>query len=94
MGVSWYRAKELVARLNEESSGWSLPTEVQWEYACRAGTTTAFSFGDRIDESLACMNGSRPYPDGSRGERRDAPVEVASFAPNPWDFYELHVNLW
>ena len=95
MGVSWNRARQLAEECNAETgSGWRLPTEVEWEYACRAGTTTAFSFGERIDQSLACMNGARPYPDGPKGESRDGPVEVASYDPNPWGFYDLHGNLW
>ena len=94
-GVSWHRAQDLLDALNAMSGGgWRLPTEVEWEFACRAGTTTPFSFGERIDHTLANMHGEHPYPDGPRGEFRGGPIAVKSFAPNPWGFYDMHGNLW
>jgi formylglycine-generating enzyme required for sulfatase activity len=72
-----------------------LPTEAEWEYACRAGTSTAFAFGDAIDSSQANVHGHWPYPPGAaRSEHRAQPVEVASFAPNAWGLFDLHGNVW
>jgi formylglycine-generating enzyme required for sulfatase activity/serine/threonine protein kinase len=59
-----------------------LPSEAEWEYACRAGTTTAYSFGDTITEKQARFDG------------RDGPVACGSFPANPWGFHEMHGNVW
>ncbi|MEC4673398.1 MAG: formylglycine-generating enzyme family protein [Nitrospirota bacterium] len=94
-GVTWYRAQEFVKRLNQSGeSGWRLPKEAEWEYACRAGTTTAFSFGEDITPEQVNYNGKRPYLSKKRGLDRNAPVPVRSLPPNPWGFYEMHGNLW
>jgi len=94
-GVSWYRAREFVDRLNQSGElGWRLPNEAEWEYACRAGTTTAFSFGEDITPEQVNYNGRRPYLRKELGLDRNAPVPVRSLPPNPWGFYEMHGNLW
>ena len=80
-----------------------LPTEAQWEYACRAGTETAFSWGEEIDESLAKYNGVWSLKDAGeyvkglnsmeqRGEATTVPVD--RYHPNPWGFYQMHGNVW
>ena len=66
--------------------GWkfTLPTEAQWEYACRAGTTTAYSWGNNITPQLA------NYEDSGLNKT----VEVGSYIANPWGFFDLHGNVW
>ena len=94
-GVSWHKAKEFVRRMNAQGSpGWRLPTEAEWEYACRAGTTTAFSFGDNITPKQVNYNGERPYADSERGLRRDGPVPVRRLPRNPWGLYGMHGNVF
>ncbi len=69
-----------------------LPTEAQWEYACRAGTTTATAFGDSLSSTQANFLGHTPYDGGAVGPSRDRPVEVGSYAPNAWGLYDMHGN--
>lgn len=72
----------------------TLPTEAQWEYACRAGTTTAFHYGNKLDSSMANFNGDRPYGGAPKGEYRQKTSPVANFAPNAWGVFDLHGNVW
>ena len=71
-----------------------LPTEAEWEYACRAGTSTAFSLGDHIDSSVANFDGERPLHGGEGSEFRQRTVEVRSFPPNAWGLFEMHGNVF
>jgi sulfatase modifying factor 1 len=87
--VSWNDAVEFCDELNKNERiprGWefALPTEAQWEYACRAGTTTAYSWGDNITPQLANYNES--------GFKKT--VEVGSYVANPWGFFDMHGNVW
>ena len=94
-GVSWNKAKEFVGALNKAGKTvWRLPTEAEWEYACRAGTASPFSFGDDITPSQVNYNGQQPYADGKPGLNRDMPVGVRTLPPNPWGLYEMHGNVW
>jgi len=94
--VSWADAQIFLTRLNSQQSaiipaGWKyvLPTEAQWEYACRAGTTTAYSWGDEINPTLA------NYWDGvGNSPAVNSPVNVGSYLPNPWGFFDMHGNVW
>ncbi|SER13119.1 Sulfatase-modifying factor enzyme 1 [Nitrosomonas sp. Nm51] len=70
-----------------------LPTEVQWEYACRAGTTTPFCWGDQIDSSLVNYDGNYPYSDGQRDEFREQTVDVKALPCNDWGLYQMHGNV-
>ena len=79
---------------DREAAGYRLPTEAEWEYACRAGTTTPFSTGERISTTQANYNGNFPYNYGNRGLFRRATVPAASLGPNNWGLYEMHGNVW
>lgn len=71
-----------------------LPTEAEWEYACRAGTTGPFAFGDDIDPELANYDGNHPYRGSRKGLYRGETVPVASLPANAWGLYEMHGNVW
>ncbi len=99
--VSWYDCAKFVNRLNELYPGtYRLPTEAQWEYACRAGTKTAFAWGDRItcDQAMfandaskapACVESVR-----ARGLDPDRPAPVGQYSPNAWGLFDMHGNVW
>jgi len=76
--------------------GWeyTLPTEAQWEYACRAGTTTVFSFGDSLSSKQANFKGTEPYGGAEAGAFLERTTDVGSYQPNPWGFYDMHGNVW
>ncbi|MFH2128630.1 MAG: SUMF1/EgtB/PvdO family nonheme iron enzyme [Pseudomonadota bacterium] len=89
-----------IAKLNERDRGkyrYRLPTEAEWEYACRAGTDSPFYTGETINPWQAnYYYGNAPYGDGvteKRGKDR-VPMKVKSFPPNPWGLYDLHGNVW
>ncbi|WP_199230834.1 formylglycine-generating enzyme family protein [Azospirillum sp. TSO5] len=94
--VSWHDVQGFLRRLNARVPGLDLclPTEAQWEHACRAGTTTPFSFGSAITHEQVNCNGNHPYADGPKGPFRQSTVPVGSLPPNPWGLYEMHGNLW
>ena len=71
-----------------------LPTEAQWEYACRAGTTTPFSFGHQISTNQVNHNGNHPYGAGPTGGFRKRTVPVKSLPSNPFGLFEMHGNVW
>ena len=78
---------------DRNANGYRLPTEAEWEYACRAGTTTPFSTGDNITTDQANYSGEFPYKKNPKGICRAETVEVGSFAPNPWGLYDMHGNI-
>jgi formylglycine-generating enzyme required for sulfatase activity len=82
--VSWDRS----------AGGYRLPTEAEWEYACRAGTAGPFSTGDRISAAQANYNGNHPYFAGNPGLFRKGSLPGASLQPNPWGLYDMHGNAW
>jgi formylglycine-generating enzyme required for sulfatase activity len=93
--VSWEDAMEFCRRLSQRSGRrYTLPSEAQWEYACRAGTTTPFHFGSTISTKLANYNGNSVYGDGEKGEYRQQTMDVASFPANPWGLHDMHGNVW
>jgi formylglycine-generating enzyme len=71
-----------------------LPLEAQWEYACRADTKTAFSFGDNITTAQVNYNGNYRYKDAPEGEYRGQPEPVKALPANPWGLYQMHGNVW
>jgi formylglycine-generating enzyme required for sulfatase activity len=79
---------------NRNANGYRLPTEAEWEYACRAGTITQFSTGNNITTDQANYNGNDPYNNNPKGEYRDKTTPVGSFAPNVWGIYDMHGNVW
>jgi len=93
--VSWEDAQKFIQALNKKVPGLDLglPSEAQWEYACRAGTTTAFSFGGNITPEQVNYDGNYPYPGGAKGLYRQETVPVKSLPANPWGLYEMHGNV-
>lgn len=95
--VSWDRIhEEFLPALNELVPGLDarLPSEAEWEYACRAGTQTPFSFGELLTTDKANYDGNYPYNNQSQGEYREVTVPVKTFESNPWGFYQMHGNVW
>jgi formylglycine-generating enzyme required for sulfatase activity len=104
-GVTWHEAVEFCDRLSQRlSEPYRLPSEAQWEYACRGGTNTAFHFGETITTDLANYHGTnwedggKTYPgvygQGPKGEYRQETTDVGSFPPNAFGLYDMHGNVW
>lgn len=92
--VSWEEAMEFCARLSRATGRqYRLPTEPEWEYACRAGTTTQFSFGDSVTTDFASYHGVYPYGSVGWGADRGETTSVGSFAPNAFGLYDMHGNV-
>jgi formylglycine-generating enzyme required for sulfatase activity/serine/threonine protein kinase len=95
VGITWWDAQKYVAWLGARTGQrYRLPSEAEWEYACRAGTKTAFSFGDTITTDLANYDGSFACNGGPYGEFRRGTTPVARFAPNRWGLHDMHGNVW
>jgi len=93
--VSQGQAAAFCRKLSEqEGRTYRLPTEAEWEYACRAGTTTPFYFGNTITTDQANYDGNRPYGSGPRGIYRGKTTPVRSFPPNAFGLYDMHGNVW
>jgi len=94
--VSWNDAQEFLKKLNVKAGKeiYRLPTEAEWEYAARAGTTTPFYFGATISTDVANYDGNYTYGSGSKGIYREQTTEVGSFPPNDWGLYDMHGNVW
>lgn len=93
--VSWHKAKEFCQKLSEQTGKtYRLPSEAQWEYACRAGTTTPFYFGETISTDLANYDGNSRYGNGKKGVYRIKTTPVRSFPPNAFGLYDMHGNVW
>jgi formylglycine-generating enzyme required for sulfatase activity len=78
---------------NKKADGYRLPSEAEWEYACRAGTTTPFCTGDNITTSQANYDGNIPYNKNARGVYREKTTPVGSFLPNRWGLFDMHGNV-
>jgi formylglycine-generating enzyme required for sulfatase activity len=101
--VNWFEAVEFCKRLSKHSGRtYRLPTEAEWEYACRAGTKTPFNFGETITTDLANYDGtdtpdgkwSGSYGRGSKGIYRQRTTPVDTFLPNAFGLYDMHGNVW
>jgi formylglycine-generating enzyme required for sulfatase activity len=94
--VSWNDCQEFLGKLNAlpPGGGFRLPTEAEWEYACRAGTSTHFCFGDTISTDQANYAGKCVFVGGRKGVDRGRTTPVGSFPPNPWGLYDMHGNVW
>jgi len=93
--VSWEEATEFCRRLSKRTKlVYTLPSEAQWEYACRAGTTTPFAFGDTLTPDLANYDGNYTYGSGLKGQYRQKATDVGSFAGNAWGLQDMHGNVW
>jgi formylglycine-generating enzyme required for sulfatase activity len=93
--VSWNDAQEFIRKLNARSDSYTyrLPTEAEWEYACRAGTTTAFAFGDSLSWDQANFDSYHPYGTGAKGTQLGKTTPVGSYQPNAWGLYDMHGNV-
>jgi formylglycine-generating enzyme required for sulfatase activity len=93
--VSWEDAQEFCQRLSTKSGKtYCLPSEAQWEYACRAGTTTPFHYGEMITSDLVNFDGNYTYNDSPKGEYRQQTSEVGVFPANDWGLHDMHGNVW
>ncbi|MCC6697178.1 MAG: formylglycine-generating enzyme family protein [Candidatus Hydrogenedentes bacterium] len=93
--VGWNDCHVFIRKLNQKGGGtFRLPTEAEWEYACRAGTTTPFHLGNTISVDQANYDGNYTYGNGSKGVYREKTVEVGSFAANAWGLHDMHGNVW
>ena len=94
--VSWNEAKSFinsVTRMNPILN-LCLPSEAQWEYACRAGSTTPFCWGEQINSELVNFRGGAPYKNGLESEYRKSTVDVKAFHQNNWGLWQMHGNVW
>ncbi|MEG4986167.1 bifunctional serine/threonine-protein kinase/formylglycine-generating enzyme family protein [Microcoleus sp. BR0-C5] len=93
--VSWHEAIEFCARLSQLTGrNYRLPSEAEWEYACRAGTTTPFYFGETITPDLVNYNGNSSYGSAPKGIYRAKTTAVGSFPPNAFGLDDMHGNVW
>ena len=93
--VSWDEAVEFCDRLTIKTGRtYRLPSEAQWEYACRGGKTSPFAFGKTLTTDLANYDGNFTYDDGPKGEYREATTPVGDFPANAYGLYDMHGNVW
>ncbi|MGR3276270.1 SUMF1/EgtB/PvdO family nonheme iron enzyme [Acaryochloris marina NIES-2412] len=93
--VSWNDANEFCQKLSQKTGqNYRLPTEAEWEYACRATTTTPFYFGETITTDLANYDGTPTYGSGPKGKYREQTTNIDIFPPNLFGLYDIHGNIW
>ncbi|MDD3875861.1 MAG: formylglycine-generating enzyme family protein, partial [Bacteroidales bacterium] len=94
INVSWHDATAFCEWLSRETGKtYRLPTEAEWEFACRAGTTTPFNTGNCLSTSQANFNGNNPYSGCESGLDRKRTATVGSFNPSEWGLYDIHGNV-
>jgi len=98
INISWHDAHAYCAWLNRRldlpAGTYRLPSEAEWEYACRAGKVTPFSFSGTISATQANYDARKVYGAGQKGEYRERTVPVGSLPANPWGLHEMHGNVW
>jgi len=94
--VTWHEAVEFCQLVSQKTGKtYRLPSEAEWEYACRAGTTTPFHFGETITTEFANYNGNQTYAEEPQGIYRDKTTAVCSFGvANAFGLYDMHGNVW
>lgn len=96
--VSWNDCQDFIRKLNSRYSQggfkWALPTEAQWEYACRAGTTTAYFWGNALNGDMANCDGNFPCGTDTKGQYLEHTMPVQSYEPNAWGLYDMHGNVY
>jgi formylglycine-generating enzyme required for sulfatase activity len=97
--VSWEDVQVFIGKLNQSAPlpgrwKYALPTEAQWEYACRAGTESVFSFGNVLNGMEANCDGNFPYGTTQRGPHLVKTATVGSYQPNKWGLYDMHGNVY
>ena len=98
--IAWADAQAFIAWQNERqgltgrADAWRLPSEAEWEYACRAGTTTPFHYGKTISPAHANYDAKYTYAGGPKGRARDRVVGVGSYPANPFGLHDMHGNVW
>ncbi|WP_367997176.1 SUMF1/EgtB/PvdO family nonheme iron enzyme [Planktothrix pseudagardhii] len=93
--VTWHEAQEFCQRLSQKTGkSYRLPSEAEWEYACRAQTTSPFHFGETITADLANYDANYSYASAPTGTYRQKTTDVGSFPPNAFGLYDMHGNVW
>ncbi len=94
--VSWDMIQPFLQKMDKALPGsmMSLPTEAEWEYACRAESSTAFAFGDTVSTDQVNFNGNYLYGKGKKGEYRERTMPVKALPANAWGLYQMHGNVW
>ena len=97
--VSWDDCQRFIETVDaavrrQFGGGARLPTEAEWEYACRAGTTTAYSWGGALNGDMANCDGRYPCGTTVKGRHRQETSDVGSYSPNTWGFHDMHGNVW
>ncbi|MGB3755818.1 MAG: SUMF1/EgtB/PvdO family nonheme iron enzyme [Rivularia sp. (in: cyanobacteria)] len=93
--ITWDNAVEFCCRISKRTGKtYRLPSEAEWEYACRAGTTTPFHFGETITTELVNYKGNYTYGSAPKGEYQEQTTDVGSFPANAFGLYDMHGNVW
>ena len=97
--VSWEDCQQFIQKVNASAKqqlggGARLPTEAEWEYACRAGTTTAYYWGNALNGDKANCDGNYPCGTTAKGQFKGETTSVGSYGANPWGFFDMHGNVY
>ena len=93
--ISWHDCQEFINKLwGKDKKLYRLPTEAEWEFACRAGTKTPFFFGETISTDQANYDGNFTYGDGKKGKYREKTTPVGTFPANAWGLHDMHGNVF